>query len=352
VSRSRHKGLVVGKFWPPHQGHIRLIEQLSNECDQVFVVVCSTPSQIPNGETRAMWMQSCLPHAEVILVDDFCSPHYPKPCRRDCSPRWASRVQELGIGPISVVATAETYGPPFAEELGARLLYVDREAGTPLSSSMIRSDLRRMWTALPSPVREGLHRKVVVLGAESTGTTTLAQDLSSRIGCPVTAEAGRTMSWVLFAESNTMDGIIWTEQHFWRIVNAQITLEHQAVSRNIDESPSHLGPWLVCDTDTLATVAWWERYLSVSARTLEGFASSRLADLYLVTSPDGIEFDSSDPLRDGISVRTAMHRRFLDLVRASGRPWVELSGPREVRLAQAEHALEEFEARNPRWVHA
>ena len=345
------KGLVIGKFWPPHNGHLQLIDHLERECDKVYVVVCAAPGQIPSGERRAVWLQSIVPSAEVIVVDDFCASHHPEPCPHECSALWARRVERLGIGPISVVATGETYGPLFASELKAQHLEVKREPETGLSSTAIRRDLSGNWIRIPRPVREGLFRKLVVLGAESTGTSTLAFDLARRLSAPIASEAGRTMSWALFAHSDSMESIEWTVEHFWRIIDAQIALEHLAIGAVVDDPPSDIGPWLVCDTDLLATVAWWERYLPIPSDVVRQFADTRLADLYVVTSPSGINFDDSDPLRDGRLVRAHMHERFLELVGASGRPWIEVSGSRVERVEQVLQAIREHEIQNPRWVH-
>ncbi|WP_256842158.1 AAA family ATPase [Ornithinimicrobium cryptoxanthini] len=50
------------------------------------------------------------------------------------------------------------------------------------------------WWALPTPVRAWLTRRVVVLGAESTGTTTLSRDLAAELGCGWVPEFGRDWS--------------------------------------------------------------------------------------------------------------------------------------------------------------
>ena len=148
-----------------------------------------------------------------------------------------------------------------------------------------------------------------------------------------------------------MGDIDWNTAHFWKIVNEQALSEAVSITAAANTAPGPLGPWLVCDTDTLATVAWWERYLNQPSDALFAFAMSRLADMYVVTSPEGIPFDSSDPLRDGEAIRGQMHLRMLELARLSGRPLLTVSGDRATRLATTVKALEEYEASNPRFVH-
>lgn len=328
-----------------------MIEHLLEQCERPVVLVCATPAQVPSGLDRAVWLQQVHPDAEVVVCDDFCDWHFPDACRDECSSEWADRVLELGLGPVDVVVSSESYGERFAALLGAR--HVDFDPGRsahPVSGTAVRASLAESWSALHPVTRAGLFRRVVVLGAESTGTTTLVHDLSKALGLPCTPELGRTVSWELYAQAGDMASVTWTERHFWTIANAQVRTEVLALHDAVTATPSHLGPWLVCDTDTLATVAWWERYLATPSDALLGFASARLADLYVVTSPDGIDFDDSDPTRDGRHVRQSMHERLSELVRQSGRPHLTVVGGRETRVAQVEAALLGHESRFRRFA--
>ena len=346
-------GLAVGKFWPPHSGHSFLIECVAERCDRMVVVVCATPSQVPNGGERAIWLQALFPRAEVVVVDDACAAHHPDPCSETCSGVWAARIADLGVGTIDLVGTSESYGERFARLMGAEHLSVDPDrVRVRVSSTDVRRDLSGSWHQLPRVVKVGLTRRVVIVGAESTGTSTLARDLAEALESPCTAEAGRTVSWELFARAgNDMGNITWTEEIFWDIVNKQIALEQHAYEQAIRRVPGGLGPWIVCDTDTLATIAWWERYLGTESGSLQRFASVRPADLYLLTDPVGVQFDDADPLRDGAAIRSGMHERFARLLEASDRPWRLVSGSPTERLEIAVRAVEEHEGRHPRWVH-
>lgn len=300
-----------------------------------------------------MWLQAVHPRAEVVVVDDLCAWHHPDPCLHACTDVWVARIGQLGLGKIDVVGTSESYGDRFSTLLGAEHLSVDsKRTLIPVSSSEIRRDLKLYWSQLHRVVKTGLTRRVVILGAESTGTSTLARDLASKLGVADTAEAGRTVSWELFARSESdMSKIEWTEGVFWDIVNKQIALEHHAISESIQSIPGRFGPWVVCDTDTLATVAWWERYLHADSTSILQFASSRFADLYLLTDPTDVIFDDSDPLRDGALIRSSMHSRMMQLLEQSGRPWRLMTGSPSDRLAAAMEAIRGYETSNPRWVH-
>lgn len=351
MTQSRSRGLMVGKFWPPHRGHQRALDRLGEESEQVMIVVCGASTQVPDVFDRAMWLQSLYPAAEVVAVDDLCAWHHPETCPAACSERWHHRLEELGLLPVDVVMAGESYGRRFAELLGARLVDPDRTLDG-ITATAIRANLSAGWNDLDPCVRAGLHRRVVVLGAESTGTSTLAEDLSRELGLPRTGEAGRTLSWRLMAEAGNMAEVTWTAAHFWDVVARQIGLEQQAIQAGIETPPGELGPWLVCDTDTLATIAWWERYLGTKADGVADLASTRPADLYILTSPEGVAFDDTDPLRDGEAIRVAMHERFRELLDQSGKPYITVMGDRRTRLDAAASSLHEFEASHPRWVHS
>lgn len=344
--------LVIGKFWPPHAGHHALIRFAEQQSHRLVIVVCATKDQRPTGLDRALWMQQVHPTAEVVVVDDFCAWHHPKPCPDECSEKWAKRVRELRIGQVDTVVTSEDYGPRFADALGSTHLAYDTERHHhQISATAIRHSLSEHWPNLHPAIRAGLHRRVVVLGAESTGTTTLAADLAGRLQAPLVAEVGRTYSWALFAETNEMTDVQWSARQFWQIVDHQINAEATAVHTHIDRIPGSLGPWLVCDTDTLATVAWWERYLNSPSNAVEDLANARPADLYLLTSPRGVDFDDSDPLRDGRAIRSAMHERFIELLSKSGRPFRVVEGTRQERSEFALAEVERHEACTPRFIH-
>lgn len=356
---SKRRSLVIGKFWPPHMGHHRMIDDASKTFDgveaQVYIVICASSGQVPTGSDRARWMQAIHPRADVIVVEDVCAHHHPKPCEPECTLLWAERIQALGLGPIDLVATNEPYGPGFAAALGAQHIFTDERRDVhPISATDVRNSLADNWLHLHPITRAGMYRRVVVLGAESTGTSTLARDLASALEAPLTGEAGRTVSWELFARVGNMETVQWTDSVFWSIVEQQIRLEHDAIWTRISQAAPFVegvGPWLVCDTDTLATVAWWERYLTTPSAALLEFARIRLADLYILTSPEGIDFDDSDPTRDGRFVRASMHQQFRSLLSEIGVLFIEVSGPPELRLEQAVTAIKYHEQHNPRFVH-
>ena len=347
------RALVVGKFLPPHLGHSALIDHALTVAAAATVMVCDIAGQLPVAGDRASWLQAQHPMADIVIVADICPHPSTAPCPPECSPAWANRLAQLGlVSDVDCVVSSEGYGDLLAAALGvAHVSFDPGRVAISVSGIAVRADLAGNWALLPQATRVGLHRRVVVLGAESTGTTTLARDVATALCAPLTHEEGRAYSWRLAAgaaEPDADDDVVWTQQDFWRIVLRQRQAE--ALAASTAAAPGHCGPWLVCDTDALATVAWWERYLPAEpVGALSAAAHATLAELYIVTSPDGVPFED-DGMRDGEHLRHRMHARFLELVESSGRPYVVVDGDRPNRAAAALAAIEHYESANPRFI--
>lgn len=347
--RGYGSAIVVGKFLPPHAGHHSLIEHAESLADRVLVLLVDGHGELPSADRRALWLQAIHPEVDVVVAADLCR-HGTAPCVIECSDRWAAWLGNAIPGRFDLVVSSEAYGQTFADRIGATHFSFDpRREGRAVSGDAVRADLAGRWSDLHPIVRAGLHRRVVILGAESTGSTTLARGLAKAIGAPVAMEAGRTASWVLAGRSGGWDEVEWNVEDFRRILADQRRLEADAAHRGALGEPGALGPWIVCDTDALATVVWWERYLDKGSEEALAFARTDPADLYLLTDPIDVEF-VQDGIRDGEHVRHAMHQRFCELTDASAPSWRPISGTPQERVAAAISALTEFERQHPRFV--
>ena len=61
------RGLVIGKFLPPHRGHAFLIETARRQVDHLVVLVCSLGREPIPGDRRVEWLREMLPGADVRL---------------------------------------------------------------------------------------------------------------------------------------------------------------------------------------------------------------------------------------------------------------------------------------------
>ncbi|MBL8955241.1 MAG: AAA family ATPase [Myxococcaceae bacterium] len=333
--RAKH-GLVIGKFYPPHDGHALLVRTAAEQSERVTVIaMAATVESIPL-ETRLGWLReihAAEPNVRVVgTVDDV-------PVNYADDAVWQAHVELMRAAlqydaPVDAVFTSEPYGDELARRLGARHVSVDpSRSGRPVSGTKVRADPPGHWQHLAPCVRAWFSRRLVIIGAESTGKSTLAAELARRLGTVWVPEHGRDYTEEKLAALRRarpdapMEELTWSTDDFVAIARAQQRLEDEAARRS--------GPVLVCDTDTFTTGVWHERYMGVRAPAVEQLAAAATASRrYLLTHPDDVPFEQ-DGIRDGEHLRAWMTETFVRRLSQTGRPWQWLRGSREQRLELA-----------------
>jgi NadR type nicotinamide-nucleotide adenylyltransferase len=298
-------GVVVGKFLPPHRGHKHLIDVAAAHVRRLVVIVCAKPDDAIPGALRASWIREIHPNADVMRIDDVYDP--------DDSAVWAANtVAWLGRAP-DVAFTSEDYGPRWAGLMGSAHVMVDRERATvPCAGREIRARPLDHLHFLEPCVRAFLVPRIVVVGAESSGTTTLAQTLAAHYGTVWVPEYGREYCEALPDLFNHP----WRSEDFIAIAREQNHRE--------DLAARTAGPVLICDTDSFATGVWHERYVGRRSSEVEALSAGRRSAHTVVTDID-IPF-VQDGLRDGEAIRAWMHGLFIKRLREAGRPFTVVSG--------------------------
>lgn len=317
-------GLVIGKFYPFHSGHSHLIREAQRRSDRVTVQVLGSSVESIPLDVRAEWIRESHPGVRVVAAMDDA------PVDFESATAWDEHVAVIAAlldEPIDTVFSCDAYGGELARRLNARWHRVDEgRRMNPVSGTAIRADVAGNWHELAPAVRAWLTARVVVLGAESTGSTTLAEALATRLGTLWVPEYGREHSVTREGGLDTP----WRSDEFDLIVDRQIALEDEA-RRRVPR------PVLVCDTDVLATALWHERYVGDRAARLYDAAAGHRPLLYVLTG-DEIPF-VQDGLRDGEHIRHSMQQRFRDELSAQSVPWLEVRGSVDERVEAAASAL-------------
>ncbi len=313
-------GLVIGKFYPPHKGHGYLIAAALKHCESVTVLVCDHPSQALSGEFRAHCIRDSFSSANVIVVDDTLP--------EDRSDLWAENtLRVLGEAPDAVF-TSESYGDAYAAHMGCAHVLVDQpRANLPIAATQIRADLLENLEWLLPAAKSAFIPRICVVGAESTGTTTLSMALAEHYRTSWVPEYGREY-WINKLQEGTE--IVWSTDDFLAIAHEQARQE-DALARDANRL-------LICDTDPFATSIWHERYLQCRSEELERFASARRYALHILTG-DEIPFEQ-DGFRDGEHIRHWMHEVFQERLKSFGLPHIEVSGSPQTRLQSAIAAID------------
>ncbi|MGW1772447.1 AAA family ATPase [Streptomyces sp. NPDC002104] len=336
-------GLVLGKFYPPHAGHHHLVRTAQDQCERLTVLVCAASVESVPLADRVAWMREAHPGAEVVgAVDDI-------PVDLQDPAVWEAHMAVFRGAvrrPVDAVFTSEAYGTELARRFGAEEVCVDLDRTLfPVSGTAVRADPVANWEFLGPAVRAALTRRIVVLGAESTGTTTLSRALAehwrARGGVWAktgwVAEYGRQYSEERLAAARaadpaaTWDAVSFTSEEFPVIARRQDADEERA---------ARLGsPVLFCDTDSFATGIWHERYLGARSAEAERIAAGTRRDLYLLTDHTDVPFED-DGLRDGEHLRPWMTGRFLEELERTGKRFLVVRGDRDTRLAAAVAAVD------------
>lgn len=316
------RGLVIGKFYPPHRGHKFLIDTALRQVDHLDVIICARPDQTIPGSVRASWLRTIHPSSNVIEVDD--------PRHDDDSYFWAEYTRKiLGYAPDAVF-TSEDYGDEYARFLGSTHIKVDPERRQVLiSGTEIRQDPLAHLEFLEPCVRAYFVKRVAIVGAESTGKTTLAQALADHYRTVWVPEYGRKYTEVKVGAERFF-GYQWRSEEFTQIAQRQIELE--------DEMAEKANRVLICDTDPLATAIWHERYMQTLSPEVEALANARRYGLYLLTDTD-IPF-VQDGIRDGEHLREWMTGRFRQQLQLRLARWILLQGTHEERMRTATSAID------------
>ena len=196
----RH-GLVLGKFLPPHAGpsrarRLRAGAVLAGDGARAGVGDRAHPAvvaaRLDAGAAPARARGRRLGRAAGRLRRPARAR---RPHRADGAAARTSR--------STSVFTGEAYGDLLASRWGVEHVLPSR--GGVISGTAVRADPAAWWSSLTPAVRAWYCRRVVITGAESTGTTTLARALAARLETVWVPEVGRAVSEARGA-ATTLDG--------------------------------------------------------------------------------------------------------------------------------------------------
>ena len=313
-------GLVLGKFLPLHLGHVNLIQHAINACSEVTIQLLASKSESIPIAVRYRWLAEMFPGANIVAAYDEVRVDFDDP---DIWDQHMLIIERLLPNPVDVVFTSDEYGAELARRLNAMWVQVDPgRTLNPISGTQIRKDPYKNWNWIPKIVRAYYTRRVVILGAESTGTTTLAKALGEALDCEVVPEYGREWSEIRPGGLESP----WKHDEFVMIASKQTQLENETAANS-------KNGWLVCDTDAFATILWEKRYTSSPSKDVQSIARDLAPRRIYVLTGDEIPW-VDDGLRDGRHIRSEMQQAFRGLLNAQHLPWIEVYGPVEDRLAQ------------------
>jgi len=169
-------------------------------------------------------------------------------------------------------------------------------------------------------------KRVCLLGAESTGKTTLARALAERHGTVWNPEYGRP-----YTQIGRPRDAPWTSWEFTHIARIHCWYEDFLATLAVRV--------LFSDTDAFTTALFHEVYLGTPAAGFDDLIDRRY-DLFVVCGLD-VPW-RHDGIREFEEQRRWMHERYLERARASGSPWLLVEGPLAQRVEDAASAVDDM----------
>ena len=308
------EGLIIGKFMPIHAGHQHLIDTARAQVERLTVLVCTLRKEPIPGEFRYEWVKELYPEVNVIWVTDEV-PSYPEE-DPDFWNIWKRTILKYAPRP-DVLFSSEEYGDKLAEVLECTHVCVDPgRKKFNISGEKVRNNPYEWWDLIPLPVKAYYAKRVCIVGAESTGKTTLAEALAARLKTVWVPEYA-----VEYLKHGNAD--VKSLADIENIARGQLASE--------DAKARLANRVLVCDTDLMTTVIWSNHFFGSCPEWIVKESFARIYDLYLLTDID-IPW-IGNPWRDCPDKREFFHSWFKKELELRDRKYVVVSGQSpEVRL--------------------
>lgn len=328
---SQRVGVIFGKFYPVHTGHINMIYEAFSKVDMLHVVVCtdterdlqlfhnSKMKRMPTNEDRLRWMQQIFKYQQKQIVIHHLNedgiPSYPNGWAG-----WATRVQELfaekHIQPTIVFSSEPQDKAPYEQYLGLEVHLVDPERHSfNVSATKIRNNPFQYWRFIPKEVRPFFVKTIVILGGESSGKSVLVSKLANVFNTTSAWEYGREF---------VFEQLGGNEQAMQYSDYPQMALGHK---RYVDFAMKQAHKVAIIDTDYITTQAFCIQYEGKAHPFLDSMIKEYPFDVTILLSnntewvDDGLRSLGSKKQRQAFQ---QLLKKLLDKYKV---PYIEIESP-------------------------
>ena len=189
-------------------------------------------------------------------------------------------------------------------------------------------------------------KKIVIIGPESTGKTTLSEELAKHfntIFCPEYAREYLLQNGINYNYYDLLkiaQGQLVMEDYCEQRVNGELTIAHDSLSTGSKlEVPSSL---LFIDTNMYVMKVWYEYVFNRCEQFVLDQIAQRHYDLYLLCEIDLPWV--AQPMREypDRQQRLELYDMYKDILVNQQTPWVEIRGNNKERLQRAVDAVQQY----------
>lgn len=338
-------GVIFGKFYPVHTGHINMIYEAFSKVDLLHVIVCtdeerdlklfldSQMKRMPSVQDRLRWMQQIFKYQKKQIfihhLKEDGLPSYPNGWEA-----WSARVMELfqekNIKPSMVFSSEPQDKEPYHKYLKLEVHLVDPyRRSFDVSATRIRNNPFKYWRFIPKEVRPFFVKTIAILGGESSGKSVLVSKLANVFNTTSAWEYGREY---------VFEQLGGDEQALQYSDYPQIALGHQ---RYVDYAMRHAHKVAFIDTDFITTQAFCMQYESKAHPFLDSMIKEYPFDITILLA------NNTEWVNDGLrSLGSKQQRsRFQQLLKKLldkyQIPYIEIESPSYLdRYNQAKEIVE------------
>lgn len=269
-------GVTVGKFAPFHLGHKLMVDFAAATLDHVDVIVSGNETDVIPLARRLEWVTETYRHSPNVTVHRHVDDIPPGEVDRDGTvidegfwQRWVDVFRRFSPEATHFVSN-DQYGKKAADLMGLQWLSVDPNRETmPISGTLIRMDPMRNFEMIAPAARSHFVKRVVIVGAESTGKSVMTRKLARDFSTIGVHEYGRTLSEQKDNELALSD--------FMTIAEAQ--------NRLVELTAPTANRVLFVDTEAYTTYLFSSIYTGETDERIRDMAIAQHFDLYVVLMP-------------------------------------------------------------------
>lgn len=199
-------GLIIGDYMPIHMGHVNALMKASYMCDNLYIVLIYNNEKekkwceednfkyiVP--EVRTRWITQLtkdLENINILTVEEVVF----KNKNTDASATIDNVIKKVGVH-IDMLFHSNIY---YAKQIKKRFPKIevlideyDLKKFSVSSKQIRKNGIIKYWDDLPRIVRQYFVKKVVIVGTESSGKSTLTRHLAKLYNTNYVEEFGRTL---------------------------------------------------------------------------------------------------------------------------------------------------------------